>query len=146
MKLATLNNDTRDGALLVVSHDMSHAVKPSDVADHLPQTAQALMDSWSEYSDELETIYAQLNRGEVDQAFEVDPLQLHSLLPRAYAWIDGSAYINHIVLVRNARGAEPPATLKTDPLVYQGGSDTFLAPRAPMLPMAVIGLAMRHHA
>ena len=135
MKLATLHNDTRDGALLVVSHDLSHAVKPFEISAHLPRTAQALMDRWSEYQSELEEVYAQLNRGELSSAFAVDPKQLHSLLPRAYAWIDGSAYINHIVLVRKARGAEPPATLKTDPLVYQGGSDTFLGPRAD-IPLA----------
>lgn len=129
MKLATLNTNTRDGALLVVSRDLKLAVKASAANAELPQTAQALMDEWATHEPALSVIYDQLNAGTQEGAFEVDPAQLHSVLPRAYAWIDGSAYINHIVLVRKARGAEPPATLKTDPLVYQGGSDTFLAPR-----------------
>jgi len=125
MKLATRKNSTRDGELLVVSQDNQHAV----VAGAATPTLQALMDDWSTKAPELEAIYKALNAGERADAFAVDVSTLHSPFPRAYAWIDGSAYINHIVLVRKARGAEPPATLRTDPLVYQGGSDTFLAPR-----------------
>jgi fumarylacetoacetate (FAA) hydrolase len=125
MKLATRKNSTRDGELLVVSQDNQHAV----VAGSATPTLQALMDDWSTKAPQLEAIYKALNAGERDDAFAVDADTLHSPFPRAYAWIDGSAYINHIVLVRKARGAEPPATLRTDPLVYQGGSDTFLAPR-----------------
>ncbi len=125
MKLATRKNNTRDGELLVVSKDNQHAVLASEVAP----TLQAVMDDWSEKAPQLHEIYDALNAGERSDAFAVDVDSLHSPLPRAYAWIDGSAYINHIVLVRKARGAEPPATLRTDPLVYQGGSDTFLGPR-----------------
>lgn len=125
MKLATRKNNTRDGELLVVSRDNQTAVLASEVAP----TLQAVMDDWSANSAKLLAIYDALNAGERSDAFPVDVDTLHSPLPRAYAWIDGSAYINHIVLVRKARGAEPPATLKTDPLVYQGGSDTFLGPR-----------------
>ena len=122
MKLATRKNNTRDGELLVVSQDNSRAVSVGALAP----TLQSLMDDWSSKAPQLEALYAALNAGERDDAFDVDPSTLHSPFPRAYAWIDGSAYINHIVLVRKARGAEPPATLRTDPLVYQGGSDTFL--------------------
>ena len=125
MKLATRKNQTRDGELLVVSRDNQTAVLATDVAP----TLQAVMDNWNENAPKLHAMYDALNAGERNDAFPVDVHTLHSPLPRAYAWIDGSAYINHIVLVRKARGAEPPATLRTDPLVYQGGSDTFLGPR-----------------
>jgi fumarylacetoacetate (FAA) hydrolase len=125
MKLATRKNQTRDGELLVVSRDNQNAV---DVG-HIAPTMQALFDEWSAKEPQLQAIYTALNAGELPEAFAVDAESLHSPLPRAYGWIDGSAYINHIVLVRKARGAEPPATLSTDPLVYQGGSDTFLGPR-----------------
>ena len=125
MKLATRKNGTRDGELLVVSKDNTRAVVVGDLAP----TLQSLMDDWSAKAPKIEAIYADLENGNRADAFDVDNTALHSPLPRAYAWIDGSAYINHIVLVRKARGAEPPATLETDPLVYQGGSDTFLGPR-----------------
>ena len=125
MKLATRKNGTRDGELLVVSSDNSLAV----VAGDATPTMQSLLDDWSTKSSNIESIYHALNAGERADAFAVDVSSLHSPLPRAYGWIDGSAYINHIVLVRKARGAEPPETLRTDPLVYQGGSDTFLGPR-----------------
>ena len=125
MKLATRKNSTRDGELLVVSKDNKSAVC---VGSSVP-TMQALLDDWSAKSPALEAIYESLNAGGRSDAFPVDESELHSPFPRSYAWIDGSAYINHIVLVRKARGAEPPATLETDPLVYQGGSDTFLGPR-----------------
>jgi len=125
MKLATRKNGTRDGELLVISRDNSRAVVATSVAP----TMQALMDDWAGLSSKIEALFEALESGDCADAFDVDPATLHSPLPRAYGWIDGSAYINHIVLVRKARGAEPPATLETDPLVYQGGSDTFLGPR-----------------
>lgn len=125
MKLATRRNHTRDGELLVVSKDNTQAVVVGDLAP----TLQSLMDNWAEKAPGITAIYDALNAGERSDAIAVDAEALESPFPRAYAWIDGSAYINHIVLVRKARGAEPPATLKTDPLVYQGGSDTFLGPR-----------------
>ena len=124
MKLATRNNNTRDGELLVVSQDNTRAVLATAVAPHL----QAVMDNWSALAPKLEELYTRLNQGECNDSFNLRIEDLHSPLPRAYAWIDGSAYINHIVLVRKARGAKPPETLRTDPLVYQGGSDTFLTP------------------
>ncbi len=125
MKLATRKNGTRDGELLVVSRDNQRAV----VAGEIAPTLQSLMDDWGTKAPQIEAIFEALENGERADAFDVDAETLHSPLPRSYAWIDGSAYINHIVLVRKARGAEPPATLETDPLVYQGGSDTFLGPR-----------------
>lgn len=125
MKLATRKNSTRDGELLVVSQDNQSAVCVGGIVP----TMQALLDDWSAKAPALEAIYESLNAGGRSDAFPVDESELHSPFPRSYAWIDGSAYINHIVLVRKARGAEPPATLETDPLVYQGGSDTFLGPR-----------------
>ena len=113
-----------DGELLVVSQDNTKAVH---VSVNSPRQ-RCDMANWGELSTKLETIYSELNAGNRADAFDVNVEELHSPLPRAYGWIDGSAYINHIVLVRKARGAEPPATLRTDPLVYQGGSDTFLTP------------------
>ncbi|MCC7440046.1 MAG: fumarylacetoacetate hydrolase family protein, partial [Bdellovibrionales bacterium] len=124
MKLATLKNGTRDGELVVVSRDHSRAVRAAGIAPHL----QAALDRWSEAEPRLRELADRLDKGAATEAFALDFSRLHSPLPRAYAWIDGSAYIHHIVLVRKARGAEPPETLRTDPLMYQGGSDGFLAP------------------
>ena len=134
MKLATRRNGTRDGELVIVSKDLTRAVAATEVAP----TMQALLDEWDALSPKAEAIYRQLNEGTVDGEFAFDQGGLESPLPRAYSWVDGSAYINHIVLVRKARGAEPPATLETDPLVYQGGSDTFLGPRDE-IPVADLG-------
>jgi len=128
MKVATRKNGTRDGELIVVSRDLSRGVTVPYIAPHL----QAALDNWNKCEPKLQQVYGRLNEGSVDDAFNIDVHALLSPLPRAYAWIDGSAFINHIILVRKARGAEPPATLQTDPLVYQGGSDTFLAPTSPI--------------
>lgn len=123
MKLATLKDGSRDGQLVVVSRDLQRY----KVVGAVCKTMQAALDDWQALAPALEVIYRDLNENEsVGDKF--DPRQALSPLPRAYEWIDGSAYINHIVLVRKARGAEPPKTLKTDPLIYQGGSGTFLAP------------------
>ncbi|MFT5432078.1 MAG: fumarylacetoacetate (FAA) hydrolase, partial [Myxococcota bacterium] len=124
MKLATLKNGTRDGRLLVVSPCDSRAV-PSTTRT----TLQSALDDWANTEPALRAEANALATNERADAFDLVFEDLQSPLPRAYAWIDGSAYINHIVLVRKARGAEPPATLETDPLVYQGGSDTFIGPR-----------------
>ena len=104
MKLATRKNGTRDGELLVVSSDNQTAV----VAGDSVPTMQALLDDWATQSAKVAGIYEALNAGERADAFAVDESTLHSPFPRAYGWIDGSAYINHIVLVRKARNAEPP--------------------------------------
>ena len=124
MKFATRRNGSRDGQLLVVARDG----KTAAVATSVAPTMQALLDDWDARIGAAEALYTQLNQGTAEGAFSLEGQTLESPLPRAYSWVDGSAYINHIVLVRKARGAEPPATLETDPLVYQGGSDTFLGP------------------
>ncbi|MBT2786459.1 MULTISPECIES: fumarylacetoacetate hydrolase family protein [unclassified Halomonas] len=123
MKLATLKQG-RDGELIIVSRDLSRAVSAVDIAP----TLQAAIEEWATVSPKLEERYAQLNSGSAEGAFALDQSTLHSPLPRAYQWADGSAYLNHVKLVRQARNAEMPDTFWTDPLMYQGGSDGFLAP------------------
>jgi len=121
MKLATLRVGGRDGTLVVVSRDNARYLTATTVAP----TLQAALDDWEQSEPGLQALFARVQAGEGEP---LDIGQLHSPLPRAYEWIDGSAYINHVVLVRKARNAEPPATLATDPLVYQGGSGVLLAP------------------
>ncbi len=123
MKLATLKNGTRDGALLLVKQDLSAWTS----ASHLAPTLQAALDAWVEVEPKLRALAAQLEAGTVTSE-PYDVSKLLAPLPRAYEWVDGSAYLNHVILVRKARKAEPPPTLKTDPLVYQGGSSEMLAP------------------
>jgi fumarylacetoacetate (FAA) hydrolase len=123
MKLATLKDGSRDGRLVVVSTDGASYADASAAAP----TLQAALDQWETAEPKLRQIAAKLASGQ-GAAGKVDPTKLAAPLPRAYEWIDGSAFINHIVLVRKARGAEPPATLKTDPLIYQGGSGVLLGP------------------
>lgn len=128
MKLATLYDGTRDGALVVVSRDLSRHVPAGAAAP----TLQAALDRWDDVAPLLRDVYDKLNAdGAMGAPFDAE--QAASPLPRAYEWIDGSAYINHVVLVRKARNAEPPATLRTDPLVYQGGSGVFLRPRGEIV-------------
>ena len=124
MKLATLKDGSRDGSLALVSRDLAHAVPVPEIA----RTLQAALDGWDVAASRLERLYAQLNEGKIAGAVAFDPRQAHSPLPRAYQWADGSAYVNHVELVRQARGATMPAEFWTDPLMYQGGSDGFLAP------------------
>ena len=121
MKLASLK-EGRDGQLVVVSRDLSRFLPATAIA----ATLQAALDNWNEAGPALEAIAAELESG-VGEAF--DESACASPLPRAYQWADGSAYVNHVELVRKARGAEMPATFWTDPLMYQGGSDSFLGPR-----------------
>ena len=123
MKLATLKDGTRDGRLMVVRRDNAVMTPASSIAP----TLQAALDDWDRLTPALLELSERLEAGRLE-SFPVDPTRLHAPLPRAYEWVDGSAYINHIVLVRKARGTEPPATLQTDPLVYQGGSGIFLGP------------------
>lgn len=123
MKLATLKTTGRDGALLVVSSDLSKWV----LAEAIAPTLQAALDEWPRVEAPLRALADKLERGEVEGA-PFDVKKLHAPLPRAYEWVDGSAYLNHVLLVRAARKAEPPASLKTDPLVYQGGSGDMLPP------------------
>lgn len=129
MKLATLNNGKRDGALVVVSRDLSRAVRVPSIAP----TLQSALDEWAETEPKLASIYQTLNDGTCADAFPFDESACLSPLPRAYQWADGSAYVNHVELVRKARGAEMPDSFWHDPLIYQGGSDCFLAPRGPIV-------------
>ncbi|MBU6951514.1 MULTISPECIES: fumarylacetoacetate hydrolase family protein [unclassified Hahella] len=125
MKFATLKSNSRDGVLVVVSRDLQQAVAVPQIAP----TLQAALDQWNDLSSALEEVYNALNEGGVKDAIAFDPNQCASPLPRAYQWADGSAYVNHVELVRKARGAEMPESFWTDPLMYQGGSDAFLGPR-----------------
>ena len=128
MKLATLKNSSRDGALIVVSRDLSRYVSAAAVAP----TLQAALDNWDALAPQLEQLYAALNADLVAGTQAFDERLCHSPLPRAYQWADGSAYINHVELVRKARNADVPASFYTDPLMYQGGSDSFIGPRDPI--------------
>ena len=124
MKLASLNKG-RDGELVVVSTDLTRCLPAADAAP----TLQAALDDWDSTAPKLDAIAARLEAGEGD-AFSED---VASPLPRAYQWADGSAYVNHVELVRKARGAEMPESFWTDPLMYQGGSDSFIGPREAIL-------------
>jgi fumarylacetoacetate (FAA) hydrolase len=124
MKLATLRDGSRDGMLVVVKRDGSMYVP----AGNIVPTLQAALDRWDEVAPRLQVVAEKLERGDLTGIF-VDLSRLGPPLPRAYEWVDGSAYLNHVILVRKARKAEPPATLLTDPLVYQGGSSEMLGPR-----------------
>jgi fumarylacetoacetate (FAA) hydrolase len=127
MKLATLRDGSRDGRLVVVSRDITRC---SDVR-HIAPTLQYALDNWEKVAPHLDLVARGLEAGgqPVERFHERDAL---SPLPRAFQWADGSAYVNHVDLVRRARGAEMPPEFWTDPLMYQGGSDSFLAPREPI--------------
>lgn len=129
MKLATLDNQTRDGELIVVNKSLTKAVLVPDIA----KTMQAALDDWQKHKPALEQIYCELNQNKRTDSFDFDAKQVKSPLPRAYQWADGSAYVNHVELVRKARGATMPENFWTDPLMYQGGSDTFLAPHEDII-------------
>ena len=124
MKLATYKDGSRDGQLVVVSRDLATAHFATGTATRLQQ----VLDDWNFLSPQLEDLYATLNSGKARHAFPFDPRLCMAPLPRAYQWADGSAYLNHVELVRKARGAEVPASFYEDPLMYQGGSDDFLGP------------------
>ncbi|EJE54658.1 2-keto-4-pentenoate hydratase/2-oxohepta-3-ene-1,7-dioic acid hydratase [Acidovorax sp. CF316] len=124
MKLATYKDGSRDGQLVVVSRDLGTAHYATGIASKLQQ----VLDDWGFLSPQLQDLYDQLNAGRARHAFPFDPAQCMAPLPRAYQWADGSAYINHVELVRKARNAEVPESFYTDPLMYQGGSDDFIGP------------------
>jgi fumarylacetoacetate (FAA) hydrolase len=124
MKLATYKDGSRDGQLVVVSRDLSTAHYANGIATRLQQ----VLDDWNFLSPQLEDLYTTLNHGKARHAFAFDPAMCMAPLPRSYCWADGSAYLNHVELVRKARGAEMPESFRADPLVYQGGSDDFLGP------------------
>src|SRR6202012_427886 len=123
MKLASLKSG-RDGALVVVSRDLSRHVAVPQIA----HTLQEVMDDWHHTAPRLMRVYDMLNEGAVPGEKSFDPRECASPLPRAYQWADGSAYVTHVELVRKARGAEMPPSFWTDPLMYQGGSDNFIGP------------------
>ncbi len=125
MKLATYKDGSRDGQLLVVSRDLGTAHYATGIASKLQQ----VLDDWNFLSPQLQDLYDQLNSGRARHGFPFDPKQCMAPLPRAYQWADGSAYINHVELVRKARNSEVPESFYSDPLMYQGGSDAFLGPR-----------------
>jgi fumarylacetoacetate (FAA) hydrolase len=125
MKLATLADGSRDGRLAVVSRDLSRAAYASGIA----QTLQAALDDWEHKAPALEQLSRSLEAGSAESS-AFDPARALSPLPRAHHWVDGSAYVNHVELVRKARGATMPESFWTDPLVYQGGSDDLLPPTA----------------
>ncbi|MEI6226333.1 MAG: fumarylacetoacetate hydrolase family protein [Deltaproteobacteria bacterium] len=123
MRFATLRDGTRDGKLCIVRSDGTRLAD----ASHIARSLQQALDRWDEVEPKLREFDADLENGRV----ATDPLHVHQLqapLPRAYEWVDGSAYLNHVRLVRKARGAEMPPSLETDPLVYQGGSGVLLGP------------------
>lgn len=124
MKLASLNDGSRDGKLVVVSKDLTRYC----AADYIAPTLQAALDDWAHISPKLELLYTDVEH-EAVPCERFHEREAYSPLPRAYQWADGSAYINHVELVRQARGAEVPESFYHDPLMYQGGSDAFLPPR-----------------
>jgi len=124
MKLASYKDGSRDGQLVVVSRDLATAHYATGIATRLQQ----VLDDWSFLSPQLEDLYTTVNQGRARHAFPFDPKMCMAPLPRAYQWADGSAFINHVELVRKARNAEVPESFYTDPLMYQGGSDDFLGP------------------
>ena len=135
MRLGTLRDGTRDGALIVIAADGTHFARPAGIP-----SLQHALDAWEECEPLLRGVAVELDVGR-GHGEPIEPELLAAPLPRAYEWIDGSAYINHVLLVRKARGAAPPDGLETDPLVYQGGSGVLLGPTDPLvLPAADLGL------
>ncbi|MDB5962339.1 MAG: 2-keto-4-pentenoate hydratase [Massilia sp.] len=128
MKLATLKNGSRDGALVVVDRKLHVCQRVPAIAP----TLQYALDHWDALAPRLQTVYEELNAGLGAGAEPFIESDCHSPLPRAYQWADGSAYINHVELVRKARNAEVPASFYTDPLMYQGGTDAFVGPWDPI--------------
>ena len=131
MKLGTLKEGGRDGTPIVVSRDLSRAVEATAVAP----TLQAALDDWAAMAAPLQSLYDDLNAGRAAGAFDFDPAACASPLPRAYQFVDGSSYLNHVALVRKARGASMPPEFLDEPLMYQGESDAFYGPRDD-IPMA----------
>jgi len=124
MKLATYKDGSRDGQLVVVSKDLGTAHYATGIA----QRMQQVLDDWNFLAPQLEDVYQTLNQGKARHAFPFEPQQCMAPLPRAYQWADGSAYLNHVELVRASRNSSVAENFDTDPLMYQGGSDDFLGP------------------
>lgn len=125
MKVGSLKRGGRDGTLVLVSRDLRRGLEVPEIA----RTMQRALDDWADVVPRLQERYEDLQADRAEGAFALDPVALAAPLPRAYQWCDGSAYLSHAELVRKARGAEMPESLYSDPLMYQGGSDTMLGPR-----------------
>lgn len=129
MKLGSLKEGGRDGTLIVVDKLLKRAIKVPQIAP----TFQQVIENWQNTEPELQKVYSELNGNpQMEGAFDLEESKLASPLPRAFQWVDGSAYVNHVELVRKARGAKMPENFWTDPLMYQGGSDSFVGPRDPV--------------
>lgn len=128
MKLASLNNNSIDGELVVVSKNLKFYTS----ANHIASTMQYALDNWRIVSKKLKELSNKLNKNKVKKNI-FDQAKILSPLPRAYQWADGSAYVNHVSLVRQARGRKLPDSFWVNPLMYQGGSDDFTSPRSPMI-------------
>lgn len=128
MKLGSLKEGGRDGTLIVVSRDLARAVR----ADGIAATLQHALEDWSNIAPRLNALSESLDNAQAPGAFDLDPAQLAAPLPRAYEFVDGSAYLPHVERVRRARGAEVPESFYTDPLMYQATSAGFLGPRDPV--------------
>jgi fumarylacetoacetate (FAA) hydrolase len=128
MKLGSLKEGGRDGTLVVVSRDLARAVRATGIA----ATLQQALEDWSSAAPRLAALAAALDAGDADGAFDLEPQALAAPLPRAYEFLDGSAYLPHVERVRRARGAEVPESFYTDPLMYQATSAGFLGPRDPV--------------
>ncbi|RUL74500.1 fumarylacetoacetate hydrolase family protein [Dyella choica] len=129
MKLGSLKEGGRDGTLIVVSRDLKQAVKATGIAS----TLQAALDDWSNVAPRLNALSDELNTGKAADAFALDSSVLAAPLPRAYEFVDGSAYLPHVERVRRARGAEVPESFYVDPLMYQATGAGFLGPRDPVV-------------
>lgn len=130
MKLASIKSSTsRDGILCVVNKQLTTAV----FVPHIAPTMQYALDNWDKVALELNKVYQQLNEADMADSFAFEPKHCSSPLPRAYQWADGSAYVNHVELVRKARGAQMPENFWVSPLMYQGGSDAFIGPHDPIV-------------
>jgi len=137
MKLGSLKQGGRDGTLVVVSRDLRNAVK----ADAIATTLQRALEDWSNTAPRLNALYEQLNAGKAEGTFALDFAALAAPLPRAYEFVDGSAYLPHVERVRRARNAEVPESFYTDPLMYQATSAGFYGPRdAVIVPDAAYGI------
>jgi len=128
MKLGSLKEGGRDGTLIVVSRDLSRGVRATGIAD----TLQRALEDWSNTAPRLNALYDALNEGNAEGAFDIDMAALAAPLPRAYEFVDGSAYLPHVERVRRARGADVPESFYTDPLMYQAVSAGFYGPRDPV--------------
>lgn len=128
MKLATINNNTRDGKLVVVNKELTKAVEVSQIAP----TMQFALDNWAKVEKDLKSVYENLNSNNVTDTIDFGTAKILAPIPRAYHWADGSAYVTHVELVRKARNAELPESFWTDPLMYMGASDAFIGANDPI--------------